>query len=87
MMLFLMNFCSTLTYTSQTYLEAMAMRPKVSYIPCATSARGGNGDIITFAKFEEVNLLSETREYTESNEKSGDKSDDDSIMPSLPSLE
>ena len=31
------SFSSALEYTSQPYAEAMAMRPAVSYIPCATS--------------------------------------------------
>ena len=57
----------------------MAMRPVVLYMPCATSLRGGTGDIITFAKFEEGGLLSETRDDTESS----DKSEEDSIMPPL----
>ena len=50
----------------------MAMRTFVTYTPCATSSREQTGDIITFAQFEEGNLLSETRE----NAESGDKSDD-----------
>ena len=45
---------------SQLYAEAMGIRPAVSYIPYATSSKRGNGDIITFAQFEEGNLLSET---------------------------
>ena len=57
----------------------MAMRPVVLYMPCATSLRGETGDIITFAKFEEGGLLSETRDDTES----GDKSEEDSIIPPL----
>ena len=42
----------------------------VSYIPYATSSRGGIGDIITFVQFEDRNSLSETRNNTESGNKS-----------------
>ena len=61
----------------------MDMRPSVIYTPCATSSRGETGDIITFAQFEEGNLLSETC----NNAESGDKSDENSIMPPLLSEE
>ena len=44
---------------------------------------GGDGNIITFAQFEEGDLLSETRYNAERD----DKSDDDSIMPPLLSKE
>ena len=57
----------------------MAMCPAVTYTPCDTSSRGETGDIIMFAQFEEGNLLTKTRNDAES----GDKSDDDSIMPPL----
>ena len=70
---------SALAYKSRPYSEAMAMRPAATYTHCATSSRGKTGDIITFEQFEEENLLSETREDAES----GDKSDEDSIMPPL----
>ena len=33
------------------------MQPSVSYIPCATSSHEQNGNIISFAQFEEVNLV------------------------------
>ena len=59
------------------------MRPSMAYTPCATSSREQNGDIITFTQFEEGNLSSETPNDAES----GDKSDDDSIMPPLLSEE
>ena len=59
------------------------MRPSVTYTPCAKSLREQTGNIITFAQFEEGNLLSETRNYVES----GDESDDNSIMPPLHSEE
>ena len=39
----------------------MAMHPDVTYTPCAPSLRGKTGDIITFALFEEGNLLTKTR--------------------------
>ena len=32
-------FSSVLAYTSQPYSEAMALRPAVTYTPCATSSR------------------------------------------------
>ena len=37
----------------------MAMRPSVTYTPCATYLREQTGDIITFTQFEEGNILSE----------------------------
>ena len=58
---------------SRPYSEAMAMRPSVTYTPCATSPKEQTEDIITFTQFEEVNILSETSEYAESS----DKYDDD----------
>ena len=42
------------------------MLTAVSYIPYDKSLRGGNGDIIMFAQFEEGGLLSENRHGTES---------------------
>ena len=57
--------------------------PYVSYTPYTTYSRGGNGNIITFAKFEEGNLLSETRDNTEIS----NKSNEDSTMPPLISEE
>ena len=68
---------------SQPYSEAMAMHSAVTYTPCATSLREQTGDIITFTHFEEGNILTKTRNNTES----GDKSDEDSIMPPLMSKE
>ena len=65
----------------------MAMRPDVSHIPCATFPKEQTGNIIKFAQFEEGSLLYETRENAESDDKSGDASNDDSFMPSLLSLE
>ena len=73
------SFSNALAYTSQPYSEAMVMHPAVTYKLCATSSREKTGDIITFIKFEEGNLLSEIRD----NAKIGDKSDENSIMPPL----
>ena len=50
----------------------MAMRPSVTYAHYATSSKEQTGNIITFEKFEEGSLLSETREYAEINEESDD---------------
>ena len=73
------RFASALAYTSQPYSEAMTMCPAVTYTPCSTSSREQTGNIIMFAKFEEGNILTETRNVAEI----GDVSDDDSIMPPL----
>ena len=43
--------------------------------------------LCTFAHFQQGNLLSETLEYAEIDIKSGDKSDDDSMIPPLLSVE
>ena len=51
-------FSSALAYNSQLYEEAMDMLPDVPYTPYAAYSREQSGDIITFAQFEEVNLLS-----------------------------
>ena len=61
----------------------MAIHMDVSYIPCATSSGEQTGDIIMFVQFEEGGLLSKTRD----DAGSGDKYDDDSIMPPLISKE
>ena len=54
---------SALSYTSQIYLEemAMAMRPEVTYTPYATSLKEQTGNVITFTQFEEGNILTEPR--------------------------
>ena len=57
----------------------MTMRPAVSYIPYATSSKEHTGNITTFAKFEEGDLLSENRDDTES----GNEYDDDSTLAPL----
>ena len=63
---------------SQPYSEAMAMHPAVTYTLYATSSKEKTGDVITFAQFEEGNILTETHNDTES----GDKSNSESIMMS-----
>ena len=72
------SFSSALAYMSRTYLEAVAMRPVVTYTPYATSSKEKTGDVITFAKFEEGNILTETHNDAES----GDKPDNESVMMS-----
>ena len=59
------------------------MRPAVTYTPYATSSKEQTGDVITFAQFEEGNLLNETRNDTESD----DASDSESIMMSERDME
>ena len=61
----------------------MAIRPAVTYTPYATSYKEQTGDVITFTQFEEGNLLSETRNDTES----GDEYDSESIMMSKRDME
>ena len=77
------SFSSALAYTSQPYSEAMVMRPAVTYTPYATSLKEQTGDVITFAQFEEENILTETRNDAES----GDKSDNKSIIMSEQDME
>ena len=72
------SFSSALSYTSQPYAEGMAMRPTVTYTPYAASYKEQTGKVITFAQFDEGNLLSETRNDTES----GDESNSESNMMS-----
>ena len=61
----------------------MAMRPAVTYTLYATSYKEQTSDVITFTQFEEGNLLSETRNDTES----GDESNSESIMMSEKDME
>ena len=68
---------STLAYKSQSYSEVIYICSSVSCTPCAKSLREQTGDIIMFAQFEEGDLVSETRDNTESS----DESDNNSIMP------
>ena len=63
------------------------MRPSATYTPYTTSSKKKSVDIITFAQFEDGNLLSENREDVESDDKICDKPDDNSIIPPLLSLE
>ena len=51
------SFVSALSYSSRTYAEAMAMSPAVTYTPYATSSKEQTGDVITFAQFEEGDLV------------------------------
>ena len=77
------SFSSALSYTSHPYTEAMAMRPTVTYTPYTTSSKEQTGDVITFTQFEEGNLITETRNDSES----GDESDSESIMMSEKDME
>ena len=72
------SFSIALSYMSLPYAEAMAMCPTVTYTPYATSSKEQTGDVITFAQFEEGNLISETSNDTESD----DESDSESLMMS-----
>ena len=66
------------------------MQPAVSYTPYDTYSRKKTGDIIAFTQFEEGNLLSETQNLlseTRDNTESGNKSDDISTLPPLISKE
>ena len=55
------------------------MSPYMTYTSCGMSSRGKTGNIITFAQFEQGDLLSEIRNDAES----GDESNENSIMPPL----
>ena len=57
----------------------MAMRLVVPYTPCYTYLKEQTGNIITFAQFEEGDLLSETLD----DAGSGDEYDEYSIMRPL----
>ena len=61
-----------------TYSEAMVMRRSVTYTPYATSSKEQTNDVIEFAQFEEGNILTKTH----NDAKSGDRSDNESIMMS-----
>ena len=54
------SFYSVLAYKSQHYSKATAMRPAVTYTPCATSSREQTGDIITLPHFKEGNISTKT---------------------------
>ena len=72
------SFSSAISYTSPPYSEAMVLRPAVTYTPYVTSSKEQTGNVITFAQFEEGNILTETH----NNAESGDESDNKSIMMS-----
>ena len=54
------------------------MHPEVTYTPYTLSSKEQTGVVITFAQFEEGNILTETR----NDAKSGDGFDNKSIMMS-----
>ena len=68
------SFSSSLSYTSRPYAEAMAMRPAVTYTLYAMSSKEHTDDVITFAQFGEGDLITETRNNTESDDESFSKS-------------
>ena len=61
----------------------MAMRPAVTYTLYETSSKEQTGDVITFAQFEEGDILTETCNDAES----GDESDNESIIMSKQDME
>ena len=61
----------------------MAMRPTVTHTPYATSSKEQTGGVITFAQFEEGNILTENSNDTES----GDEANSKSIMMSEQDIE
>ena len=67
------SFSTALSYTSRPYSEATEMRPTVTYTPYTTSSKEQTGDVITFAQFEEGNLISENCNDTESGDESDSK--------------
>ena len=50
------------------------MWPEVTYTPYATCSREQTGNVITFAQFEEGNILIETRNDAESGDESNNRS-------------
>ena len=50
----------------------MAMRLIVTYRPCDTYSREQTGNLITFAQFEEGDLLSKTHNNAEIGDRSND---------------
>ena len=61
----------------------MAVCPAVTYTPYATSSIEQTGDVITFAQFEEGNILNETRNDAER----GDESNSGSLMMNKQDME
>ena len=53
---------------SRPYSKALATRPAVLYIPYATSSHEKTRNIITFAQFEEGNLLGNERNVAKENQ-------------------
>ena len=51
------TFSILLAYTSHTYSQALAIQPSVLYTTYATASHEQTCDIITFAHFEEGNLV------------------------------
>ena len=51
----------------------MVMRPTVKYTSDATSLKEQTGNAITFTQFEEGEILTETRNNSESGDQSGNK--------------
>ena len=49
------------------------MRQEVTYTLYATFSKEKNGDVITFAQFEEGNILTETRNDAEIDDESDDE--------------
>ena len=68
------SFSSELAYMSRPYSEAMAMCPAVIYTPNGTPLREQTYNIITFAQFEEGDILTETHNDAESCDESDSKS-------------
>ena len=54
------SFSSELAYKLRPYSETMVMRPAVTYTQYAKSLIEKTGNIITFAQFEERNILTKT---------------------------
>ena len=59
------------------------MRPTVTYTPYATSQKEQTGDVITFAQFEEGNIITDTLNDAEI----GYESDNKSVMMSKQDME
>ena len=70
------SFSSELSYTSRPYSKAMVMRLAVTYTLYATSSKEQTDNVITFAQFDEENILTETSNDAETC----DKSDNEFIM-------
>ena len=72
------SISSVLAYTT-TLCRITGYASAVKYTPCATFSREKTGDIITFAQFEEGNILTKTCNDAESV----DESDYDSVISPL----